>query len=84
MSKLGIAKLVINYTVGASAGFCVSSVIANSIEPENTEEKIKVVVGSMVIGSMVAQQSRQYVNNIVDDAVEFVQNQKAKKEAAAQ
>lgn len=76
MSKLGIARLVINYAVASSAAYCTQSVITNIVEPETTEEKIKVVVGSVVIGSMVAQQARQYVDGGIVRVAEVWENRK--------
>jgi hypothetical protein len=76
MSKLGIAKLVVNYAVGSSAAYCVSNVISNATDPQTTEEKIQLTVGSIVIGSMVANQARAHVNNGIDQIVDVWQNRK--------
>lgn len=82
MSKLGIAKFVIKTTVGLSAAYCTSEVIEANVDPDTTEEKVKLFVGSMVIGSMVAANAKQYVDDGVDNLVELWQSRKAEKDAA--
>lgn len=81
MSKLSIAKTVINVIVGSSAAYCTSAVIESAVEPESTEEKVKLAVGSIVIGSMVASQAKQHVDNGIDSVVEIWQNRKSDKTA---
>lgn len=66
MSKLSIAKFVINHAVGLSAGYCTASVIQNNVEIETTNDKLKLGIGSAVIGMMVANQASDYVGNIMD------------------
>lgn len=82
MSKLGIAKLVISYAVGSSTAFTVRNVIANNVAPETTQEQMKLVLGSVVVGSMVAAQARTYVDNTVEMIDQFWQEHQAKKQDA--
>lgn len=78
MDKLGFAKLVVNYIVGTSAGYTAKEVIANNVQPESTADIAKAAVGSLVISSMVAGTAKAYVDNLVDEAIEFWNEQKNK------
>lgn len=66
MSKLGIAKFAISHFVGLSAGYCTASVIQNNVEIDSTNDKIKLGIGSAIIGMMVADQASDYVGNVMD------------------
>lgn len=78
MEKLRIAKLVINFTVGSSASYCVRNVICAAAEPESIEDTIKLTVGSIAIGSLVAKHTSEHVDQVVDSTVEAWQNFRAK------
>lgn len=81
MTKLGIAKLVINYAVGTSTTYVVGSIITNNIDPETTQEKIEMTIGAVAIGSLVAAHTKAHVNNGVDKVVDAWQNRKDVKNA---
>jgi tagatose-1,6-bisphosphate aldolase non-catalytic subunit AgaZ/GatZ len=66
MSKLGITKFVISHAVGLSAAYCTANVVQNNVEIDSTSDKVKLGIGSAVIGMMVADQASDYVNNIMD------------------
>ena len=80
MSKLGIAKLVINSIVGMSAGYCVKEVIVNNAEPENIADAAKVTIGSVVIAGMVVEQAKLYTDNFVDELAIAVEKFKTEKD----
>lgn len=84
MDKLKLAKLIISYTVGSSSAYCVSTMIANNVEPEDTLEKVKLLVGSAAIGSMVAAGVKEHVNKIVDDGVEAYQEFASRNDATTE
>ena len=66
MTKLAVAKLVINVAAGMGVSKVVNDVISNNTNIESTEDQIKVAIGSVVIGSMIAERASEHVNAKVD------------------
>lgn len=79
MTKLGIIKLVINVATGIGVSKVTNDIITNNVDVDNTEDQIKVVVGSIVIGSMVAEAASSHVNTKIDSIAKLWENRKAKK-----
>lgn len=67
MTKLELTKTVTNFVVGASTTHVVTSIIKNQLSPRNKTEEVELVVGSMVIGSMVADASKKYTGAKIDE-----------------
>jgi hypothetical protein len=82
MSKLAIAKLVINVATGMGVSKITNDIITNNTTVETTEDQIKVAIGSIVIGSMVAERASEHVNTKVDKIVEMWQGRKETKTVA--
>ena len=61
MSKLQFARLAGSYILGTSVGFTVRSVIANNVQPETVQEHLKVTIGSLAIGLVVAEKANDAV-----------------------
>jgi hypothetical protein len=76
--KLAIAKLAINVTAGLGVSKVVHDIIANNTTVETTADAVKVWTGSLVIGSMVAEQASSHVNRKFDATVNWWE---ARKEA---
>jgi len=79
MTKLGIAKLVINVAAGMGVAKVTDDFIKSNTTVESTEDRIKVAIGSIVLGSMVSQAASNHVNAKVDTIVNFWQNRKSVK-----
>lgn len=77
MTKLEIVKFTASCVVGTSTAYVTNAVIENNVEPETTNEKINLVVGSMVIGSMVAHHAKEHVDRNIDKIAEFWQSRKS-------
>lgn len=80
MNKLAIAKLVVNLAAGVGVSKVTHDIISNNVNVDSTEDKIKVAVGSLVLGSMVADLASSYVNTRVDLVARVWQNRKSVKD----
>lgn len=76
MSKLSVAKYAINIITGIGVSKIVNDAIKMNTNVENTEDSIKVFVGSVVVGSMVADRASGHVNDKVDAVVEWWNSRK--------
>jgi hypothetical protein len=79
MTKLGIVKLVINVAVGIGVSKVTNDVISNNVNVESTEDQIKVAIGSVVIGSMIAERASDHVNAKIDTITKIWTDRKATK-----
>ena len=79
MTKLGIAKLVINVAAGMGVAKVTNDIISNNVTVDSTEDKIKVAVGSIVIGSMIGEMASNHINAQVDAIAGLWQNRKSVK-----
>jgi uncharacterized membrane protein YeaQ/YmgE (transglycosylase-associated protein family) len=77
MTKLEITKLAVTIVVGSSAGKVAKDIIKNNLaDPEGLENKIKIGIGSVVIGMMVAEAASSHVNDKIDWLAKFWENYK--------
>jgi len=67
MNKLELAKTAISFVVGAGTSKIVTTIIKNNVQPENVTEQVTTVVGSVVLGSMVADASKKYIDTKIDE-----------------
>lgn len=79
MSKLTIAKFAINAIVGAGVSKVTHDIISNNTTVDSTEDQVKVVIGSVVIGMMVVEKSQEYVGEKVDAVAEWNLERKERK-----
>lgn len=75
--KIKTVKAVVNTVVGASVGFVVQTLIEASIKPQNTRDKVKLAVGSYVIGAMVADVAKSWTAKKIDGAAKTINDMKA-------
>lgn len=64
--KSRTVKSVVNTIVGASVGFVVQTLIETTIQPKNSRDRVKLWVGSYVIGAMVADAANSWTSKKVD------------------
>jgi hypothetical protein len=83
MNKLAIAKTVINVAAGLGVSKVTSDIINQNTTTETTEDKIKVMIGAMVIGSMVVDRTSDHVNSTIDKIVKNWQDRNNTTETAA-
>ena len=82
MSKLQLANLVGSYILGTSVGFTVRTVIANNAQPETLQESLKLTVGSIAVGLVVAEAAQNTIGRQIDAGKRiWADVQEAKKQA---
>lgn len=69
MSKLDLAKAAAKTTVGWSASFVIGSIIRNNATPATKIQEVELLVGSFVLGSMVAELASEYTDRQIDNTV---------------
>jgi len=67
--KMKIAKAAIRIIAGAGCSKVVNDIIRNNTNVETTMDSIKVLVGSVVIGTMVADAGADHVETKVDQLI---------------
>lgn len=82
MSKLDLAKLAARTIVGISTSFTVKQVIANNLnEPESAYEAFKMGCGCVMVGAVVAESAREYIDETFDAGVRVYNEVKARQAA---
>lgn len=71
MTKLNAAKSVARFVVGGSVSFTVANALRNNTSPTTTIQKLEVVVGSVVVGMMVAKKAEAFTDNQIDEAANW-------------
>lgn len=67
--KLSTVKRVVRFVVAASTGATVQRALNNNLlPPTKTSEKVSNAVGSLVLGSMVADRAAAWVDTLYDNA----------------
>jgi hypothetical protein len=70
MSKIDIAKTATKLVVGTSVSFIAKQVIQNNVTPETTVQRAETIVGSLVLGAMIAQAAEKYTDAQIDQLVD--------------
>lgn len=81
MTKLDIVKSVATVASSLAVGKVTHDVIANNVSVDSTEDKIKVAVGTFVIGGMIAQAASHHVHASIDDMAKIWRNRKTVKKS---
>jgi hypothetical protein len=75
-NQIALVKLAVNVVASASVWKVVNDVIRNNVAIETTADAVKVWTGSLVIGSMVADQAQKHVNYQLDRGLVWLENRK--------
>lgn len=81
MTKLDIVKSVAQFATCVGVGKVTHDVIKNNVNIDSTEDRIKVAVGSFVLGGMLADVAVRHVHTMIDDTVTNWKNRKVAKNA---
>lgn len=68
-TKIKTTKFIARNIVATSVSFCVGAIIQQNVAVEKPADKAKLAIGSFAIGAMVADKSKEYVDNTVDELV---------------
>jgi hypothetical protein len=72
--SLPLARLAVHVVSTLGVSKVVNDIIRNNTVVTNTIDAVKVSVGSLVVGSMIAQQATKHVNERMDAAVGWYKN----------
>jgi hypothetical protein len=71
MTKLELTKTLVNVVVGAGTTKIVSGIIKNNTNPETITDTVTIASGSIVLGSMAADASKQYTSDKLDQIADW-------------
>lgn len=80
MNALDIGKAAASMIVGIGTSKIVHSIIDNNVETVAPVDKITVAAGSLVIGSMVADVTKKYLDTKIDETKAFIDSIKTKQD----
>lgn len=73
---LPVAKLAVNVIASVGVSKVVNDFVRNNTTTETTADAVKVAVGSLVIGSIVADAASKHVNERMNNVVAWFSNRK--------
>jgi hypothetical protein len=83
MSQLPILKLATHIVASVGVSKVVNDMISNNVNsPQTTADAVKLWTGSIVIGSMVAEQASKHVSTRFDELAAWYASRKADTAAA--
>jgi hypothetical protein len=65
-------KVVASFVVGQSVSAVVTSSVKNLVPADSNTLKVKVFVGSQVLGMMVADHAKTYTNTMIDETADMI------------
>jgi hypothetical protein len=83
MSQLPILKLATHIVASVGVSKVVNDMISNNVNsPQTTADAVKIWTGSIVLGSMVAEQASKHVSTRFDELAAWYASRKADTAAA--
>lgn len=83
LSYLPVVKLSAQFVAGLGVSKILSGIIQNNVTIATTAEKVMVNTGSIVLGSMLVQQSSNHIEQVANDVSTWLENRKLDSEEAA-
>lgn len=80
MNKLEIAKLAVSTIAGVGVSRIAGGIIQNQIVPKNSLDKAVITTGRVVIGMMISDATKKFVDSQVEEYQETFRNMKAEQE----
>ena len=71
MTKIELTKIAVNIVVGTGTSKIVHNIIKHNATPENTVDLVTMTAGSLVLGSMAADASKQYTSAKIDEIADW-------------
>lgn len=72
MTKREMTKKIARLIVGTSVGYSVSNALYNNTNKDNTLRKAEAAVAGFAVGSMVAEASESWTNEVVDNVFDAI------------
>ena len=67
MTKLDITKTVVSTIVGIGTAQIITAISINNTQPQKVTDKVTVTAGSVVMGYIAADVTREYTNRKIDE-----------------
>jgi hypothetical protein len=80
MSYLPVAKLSAQFVAGLGVSKIIADIINNNVQIATTVQAVTVKVGSIVLGSMMVEQSSNHIERVTNEVVAWHENRKTDKE----
>jgi hypothetical protein len=77
---LPVVKLSAQFVAGLGVSKIISDIIKNNVQVVTTADAVKVWTGSIVIGSMLVEQSSNHIERVTNDVTTWLENRKVEKE----
>ena len=71
MQFMPIAKKIVRTAITMSVGHVAGSLITNNLSPRNTFERAEVMLGSYVVGAMVADAAGDWTDRKMEELVDW-------------
>lgn len=75
-SNLEMFKSVVSTIVGIGASKIVYGIVKNNVPTETPIDKVTVVAGSFVIGSMAADATKKHTDKMIDETIDWYKTMK--------
>jgi len=73
MTKTDVAKQIVTFVVNVGTSKIIHGIVSNNTNPERMTDHISIAVGSIVLGSMVADATRKFTDAKIDELITFWQ-----------
>lgn len=74
--QISLFRVGVNIVSSVSVWKIVSDVIRHNVAIESTADAVKVWTGSLIVGSMIADQASTHVNNQLDKGIAWLEHRK--------
>jgi len=71
MTKIELTKTVATFIVGAGTTKIVGGIVRHNTDPKNAADTVAIASATFVIGTMAANQTKQYTDALIDEAVSW-------------
>lgn len=82
LTAIAVTKFVTSGAVGIGTGKIVSGIIKNNVSPTKLIDKVTIAAASFMIGSMAAEATKKYSDNLIDEVVKVATGIKKSYEVA--
>jgi hypothetical protein len=76
---LPVAKLGVQFVAGLGVSKIVADIVKNNVSVVTTADAVKVWTGSLVIGSMVVEQSSNHIEKVANNMSAWLESRKTEK-----
>lgn len=74
ITKTELAKKATSFVVGATTGNLVRQIIKNNVAPDSTTDKAAAIIGSYVLGAIIADKAKAWTDAEIDKLIAWVKS----------